>query len=609
MAAYLVYFNKQWVCGSVAQRRLMKIQKFRSVLVPLATLVLCLIWAPAVQAEVMDRFTDDLALHDDATVDVTEKIEMDFQAQERHGIKRDIPIRYKRRGTPFSIGFKLQSVEDGNNQPLHYVVSQDGSDVDIKIGDPNKMVSGKQTYVIKYKIERAINFINDAPEFYWNATGDQWHFPITKAIVHVTLPKGLDMGSVTLGGYEGPPGSTKPAHSSKWKDRAQFEAGNLQPGTGLTVAIRLPTGLMTKPTEMDELIWWLRDWWPAVVIPVAAFAGLFSLWSATGRDEDRNKAVAVDWNPPKELTPAEVGTLIDERCDLHDVTSTMVDLAVRGHLKIKELKTNNFFFLSNKDYEFTKTDPPKTDTELIAHEIRFLAAMFSSQEAGTVTTLSQLKGSFFPYLREIKSSIYCELMDKKLFRTDPEMTRSMYQGYAIVCAVAGVTTLFFSLPAGCGTILASVIIACFAPAMPARTARGSELNRQTLGFQRFVKMAEKDRIRVLAKEDPTIFGRLLPYAMVLGAADQWAEAFKDLAIEPPNWYYSDSYAGGWSTAMFVNDLGYSLNTFGHTIATPPQTSSGWSGSSGSSAWDGGSAFSDGGGFSGGGFGGGGGDSW
>jgi uncharacterized membrane protein YgcG len=587
----------------------MKIRKHQSVLVMLASAALVFALAPAVQAEVMDRFTSDIAIHDDASVDVNEKIEMDFQGEERHGIKRAIPIRYKRRGTPFSIVFKLQSVKDGANNPLHYVVSEDGNDVDIKIGDPDKMVTGKQTYVINYHLERAINFISECPEFYWNATGDESPFAIRKATVNVTLPKDVSPGDVLLGGYEGPRGSTKPAHNSKWKDHVQFQSEGLQPGNGLTIAVKMPIGTIVRPTQMDELLWWIRDWWPLVAIPVVSFFGLYWLWSATGRDEDGGKPVAVDWNPPKELTPAEVGTLVDEHCDLHDVTSTMVDLAVRGHLKIKELKASAFLFMSSKDYEFTKTDPPSDDTPLTEHEKEFLCAMFLSQEAGTVCQMSQLKGSFYPYLSSIKESIYTELMNKKLFRTNPETTRSMYYGYAVICFIAGVVTIFHSIPAGCGTMIASLIVACFAPAMPARTAKGSELTRQTLGFQRFVKMAEKDRIRVLAAEDPTIFGRLLPYAMVLGAADQWAEAFKDIAIEPPNWYYSDSYNGNWSTALFVNDLGYSLSSFGHAIAVPPATYTGTGFASGSSAWDGGSAFGDGGGFSGGGFGGGGTSSW
>ena len=38
---------------------------------------------------------------------------------------------------------------------------------------------------------------------------------------------------------------------------------------------------------------------------------------------------------------------------------------------------------------------------------------------------------------------------------------------------------------------------------------------------------------MMAKDDPTLFQRLLPYAVVLGVADEWAERFEGLLTEPP----------------------------------------------------------------------------
>jgi uncharacterized membrane protein len=151
---------------------------------------------------------------------------------------------------------------------------------------------------------------------------------------------------------------------------------------------------------------------------------------------------------------------------------------------------------------------------------------------------------------------------------------------------------------GVGFILSGVLCLLFARAMPSKTATGSKMLRQCLGFQRYVEMAEKDRIRVLAEQDPTIFGRLLPYAMVLGVADQWADAFRDLLTEPPNWYVGSNY-NTFSPRIFVNDLGNGMNTMGNTFSSQPKSQAG----------SGGSGFSSGGGFSGGGFGGGGGGSW
>jgi uncharacterized membrane protein len=90
--------------------------------------------------------------------------------------------------------------------------------------------------------------------------------------------------------------------------------------------------------------------------------------------------------------------------------------------------------------------------------------------------------------------------------------------------------------------------------------------------------------------------------MVLGAADKWADAFKDLALEPPDWYVSSGGYNNYSTPLFVNDLGTGLRSIENTFTTPPASSE-----ASSTAWSGGSAFNGGG--SGGGFGGGGGSSW
>ena len=47
--------------------------------------------------------------------------------------------------------------------------------------------------------------------------------------------------------------------------------------------------------------------------------------------------VAVEFGPPQNMRPAELGLILDESADPKDVTATIVDLAVRGHITITEL--------------------------------------------------------------------------------------------------------------------------------------------------------------------------------------------------------------------------------------------------------------------------------
>jgi uncharacterized membrane protein len=314
----------------------------------------------------------------------------------------------------------------------------------------------------------------------------------------------------------------------------------------------------------------------------------------------------VEWNPPEDLSPAEVGTLIDESCDMADVVATLVDLAARGHLTIKAMKTDKLLFMSRRDYCFMRNPPPPNDT-LAPHEALFLKGIFQLSGKNTVL-LSELKGTFYSYLPGIKSAIYNSLMEKRYFRHRPDRVRALYTFWGVALMIIGGVATFVGyaqghVALGIGVLAAGAIVAVFAKAMPAKTMSGTKAARECQGFRRFLAMVEKERIARMAQEDPTIFGRLLPYAMVLGVADQWAHAFEGLMTQPPNWYTSSDGAT-FNTIWFVHDLGSGMHSMGQTFVSRPQNqSSGWSGGGGGGF----SGFS--GGFSGGGFGGGGGGSW
>ncbi|NIU87569.1 MAG: DUF2207 domain-containing protein, partial [Nitrosopumilaceae archaeon] len=74
------------------------------------------------------------------------------------------------------------------------------------------------------------------------------------------------------------------------------------------------------------------------------FFTMFYFWRNKGKDPEARGVIAVKYEPPENLAPAEAGTLIDERANMMDVTSTVIDLAVRGYLRIEELSTTKFLF-------------------------------------------------------------------------------------------------------------------------------------------------------------------------------------------------------------------------------------------------------------------------
>jgi uncharacterized membrane protein YgcG len=556
----------------------------------------------AARAEVIRAFDATIRLQKDTTLDITETIVMDFEETQRHGIYRNLPVVYNRRGGQYTIYVRIVSITDEKGRAWRYTKSRSGRDLNIKIGDPNKTFSGVHTYKLRYLVRRAVNFFDGAPEVYWNATGDQWPFAMTQVAARFYPPTGVKTTQVKTACFVGPPGSTTPGSIQAKADNIIFYTYNLSPGSGLTFVAGLPKGSVVPPSTLQNLLWILADWWPAFALPLIALALLTMLYLRGGRDAAIGQAVAVEWNPPTELTPAEVGTLVDEHCDMADVVSTLVDLAARGYLVIEQTQTEKFLFFSSKDYIFHKLQhmPSSNEPALLKHEQEFLRGLFLS---GDEVSLSSLKNKFYTYLPDIRSGIFDALMNKNLFSSNPESTRTAYAGVGIVAAILGFVLIFVLSSVGksawgVGLLGSGVLCLLFARAMPAKTTEGSKMLVKCLGFARFVEIAEKERIKVLAQNDPTIFGRMLPYAMVLGVADQWADAFQDLLNEPPSWFIGPGYTT-FAPRMFVNDLGHGMNTMGNTFSSKPQSQAG----------SGGSGFSSGGGFSGGGFGGGGGGSW
>src|SRR5262249_49503206 len=153
--------------------------------------------------------------------------------------------------------------------------------------------------------------------------------------------------------YKGVYGSTAPGQVKIDHGEVEFSAQNLRPSEGLTIVVGLPEGSVVLPTVFDEIAWFIMDWKELFLLPAITALILYSYWRAVCYQPGADKPISVEWNPPPNLAPCEVGTLIDESCDMPDLTSTAIDLAARGYIKIRETLYNGFLAMGNIDYEFT----------------------------------------------------------------------------------------------------------------------------------------------------------------------------------------------------------------------------------------------------------------
>ncbi len=556
--------------------------------------------------EKIDNFSVTIRINEDASLDVSEKIEYNFGAMNKHGIIRDIPVNYKARGGNFNLRISDIKVEDENGSEYSFSNYYSGSNFSIKIGDANKFVNGKKIYIINYKINRAINYFDTYDELYWNVTGNEWTVPIESAEANIVFPQVIADDQVQKTCFAGLLGGKNLCSSTEFVLSGNLVQGvrfkqnfSLAPAQGFTVVVGVPKKVVLQPSIVDSYLEIIKDNW-IIILPFITLFAMYYLWLRRGRDPKGRDAIIAQYGPPDSLTPGEVGTIIDERADDKDVSANIINLAVNGYLKIIATE-NKWGFFSAKDYYLEKL---KEGDILSEFDKKLMEGLFKT---GSKVKLSELKNKFYEDLKEIKDKIYEVVVAKGYFPENPNRVRAKYIGIGVLIIILNIFVNMFLIDFWgfmglFSFIFSGVIIIIFGFIMPVKTKKGVEAKEYILGFKDYLSVAEKDRINFhnAPEKNPERFEKLLPYAMVLGVEKEWAKQFEGIYNESPSWY-SDSSGVRFNAVILVSNLSnFSLIARSNLSSRPSSSSHGAAG--GHSGFGGG-------GFSGGGFGGGGGRSW
>ena len=577
-----------------------------AVLILSLNLNLILFISPAfAQYFTINKFHSDIMIHEDSSIIVKETIDVEFH-QSRHGIYREIPFQYRDDlGKVITTPTRVLSVVDESGKAWKYEVKKIGPMIHIRIGDAKRYVKGQQTYVITYEVENVILFFNDHDELYWNVTGNYWKAPIKEASSTVSLITKEKSKSLMITGFEGSYGSKEECGYETFDNSGKFfTKRSLNMGEGLTIVFGWDKGLVFPPSSWKKFLWAinLEENW-IFLFPIFSFLYMTNRWYRKGRDPRVRESVTVMYEPPKfenkPLIPAEVGTLIDEKLDPRDITSTIVGLAVKGYIKIEEMKEEGILF-DKTDYYLKKVK--NHDSNLNPFEIELMKDLFPVSLPGAL--ISELKNKFYTNLDELKKILFGELIRKKYFLSSPEKVRNSYIAAGIVILVFAILLFMFLIPnSGVKSFIAGILtgvpVLAFAKFMPTKTRVGTSTYMDILGFQEFMNRAEKDRLERMGDKD--LFSKFLPYAIALDVADNWARAFGGIYQEPPDWYVSPVGFRTFNPYVFSHSLNSVTSNLGSAMFSAPRGSGGGDGGGGGGFGGGGS--------SGGGFGGGGGGSW
>ncbi len=544
-------------------------------------------------------FRSTVNLDQQGRATVSERITVAFNGV-YHGIYRDIPLEYPGpHGSNYSLFLKITGVTDEAGNKLKYESSIRNGYRHLKIYIPGAEDATK-TVEIDYSIPNAVRYFPSYDEFYWNVTGNDWPVPIDHASGFVHLPPNA-AGSLRAQAFTGVYGSASNDATAEVNGaNSRFETTNPLPMRGgLTIDIYIPKGILEQPGPLTRASWFLRSN-PLVLLPPWALLVMFFLWWFKGRDPNPGLSVAPMYEPPADMTPAEVGSLIDDKVNPRDITSTIVDLAVRGFIKIEERVDKGLLF-SHKDYIFHLLIPRQKWTGLAPHERVMLENIFAGD--ATETRLSSLKNRFYTAVPVIRDDVMSALRRKGMYLIDPESANAYMLGGAVLAAapfillaVTGAADVFGSVPLAVLTIaMAALIVWLFGRQMTCKTQKGARTRVAILGFEEFMNRVDADRIK---RMPPNTFEKFLPFAMALGVEHHWAQAFAGIIQNQPSWYISPNGVM-FNPILFSNSMHSMAYDMNQVFVSAPRASSSGSG------WSGG-GFGGGGGFSGGGFGGGGG---
>jgi hypothetical protein len=404
--------------------------------------------------------------------------------------------------------------------------------------------------------------------------------PVQTFTATVSTPTQFDQLDCAAGAAEAPDNCSMYSGGKDGNMTPTFQQNGSRAGDVVVVTLGFPAGQVAVNSDVRQL-WTVARAFSVAPLPLAVSLGLLllggvGLWFAhrrTGRDafSGAEPVQVADFVPVaagrtefrvlEGVRPGAVGTLADERVDPIDITATILDLAVRGNLRITELAKDSAHAAT--DWTFARLDG---DTDLEAYEHTLRDAIAPVQ--GEPVRLSNLRGSIGPVIGDVQSQLYDEVVARGWFAQRPDATRNKWAALGwvalVVAVVAAVVLAAFTSFGLLGIVLVALALGLVAISreMPARTAKGSAVLSGLAGLHANLLTHPTANLA-----GPDVFARIsavLPYAVVLGGRERWLQAMAaaDGDDEPDstdlNWYHGPE---GWQ----LSDLPASLDNFITTV--------------------------------------------
>ena len=540
----------------------------------------------SLQAEVfiINDYKVKMFVANNGQVTIQEDITLNF-SESRRGIIRRIPHTYKFNGK--KVGLKIASVKvDGWNYKSY---SRDGY-FHIRFGDEDIFLTGQQSYSYEYTVEGAIFDSESYQEIYWDILGSDWQTTTENFSYEIHFPSNLELGFNDYQIYSGKYGQVQSKVSMNYNNSILTGESNakLLENESVTVAVKFPASYFAVSNNSSNYEAVNDKTWPAAVL---AIFSLFGFWWRNGKN---NKIEASDYDvfyPPKDMSPSELGLLIDNYANDEDLLANIPHWANQELIKIITIDTageEGMVIEKLRDIPHHKADYEKTLFEGIFKE-------------GNFVSLKSLKKKIYKELHQSKSRLAKDMRSTDYYQDKQD---SYFRDYKMIILFflllgTGILTIVMmkTVITGVLLILTAVLALILRLLPPKRSHRGDELIAEIKSFKNFLSNHDHPEYLNLLKKDPEYLTKMYPYAIAFGINKKYTDKFESYEVESPHWYYigNDSVQQRGSMSQFQDN--FEVESIKSAFRSMPSSSSSGSGS-----------FS-GGGFSGGGAGGGGGSSW
>ena len=626
-----------------------KLKNFKLLFLAIAVFIFCFNIQTSFAKEYYYKdFEVDIKINEDSTFDVTER--QTYYLDGSFGFfNRDVSLN------------KIDAITDvevfdGNNN----LISKNSLEIKSRINEkhiqwnfPRRNFTGEEkTWIVKYKVHGGISFLKDYDEIYWNAIPSDRSVSIKNVKVIINLPNDKKFRTDLIKFYS----EQKLFEDYYFKHnntQAVFIGRDLKPYNNFTIAVGFPKDIVSQKAYYKDFLIIYYGYILSVIIFLSCIIIGFIYWYKTERSREGKRAIVPQYEPPQNLRPAMAEIIVKEKLTNKGLSATIIDLAVRGYVKIKEepeskLRTTMrfvavvltiillivaaiilynskqagslipfiimfmfalIFFISlfkkssykSSDYKVIKIKPYENDSDLEDYEKKYLRALFSSKEYFSTKEIkkSQTKAkALYKKIKKVKDKIYEETeLDTGAFEKGLTIEKKKNIIFAILTFIIFFSFQIFFASIGINQFFILILVAsisivglyAFIKYEARLSDRGIKLKEDWLGFKMYLETAERYRMQNLK---PEFFEKYLPYAMIFGVEKKWAKAFESLNLSQPSWYVGSAHTTGASlgSANSFSPLNFS-NSFSSSFTSAFSSS----GAGGASAGGGGAGGGGGGG--------------